>query len=98
MKQAIPTLMRAVAIDHFGGPEVLKIHRVPVPEKLGVQPSFPYVLGSEGAGVVAAVGEQVDRFAEGDRDVARTFPLERLADAHRALDEHYLGKLALRVH
>ena len=28
--------------------------------------------------------------------VARTFPLERATDAHRALDEHYLGKLALR--
>ena len=28
--------------------------------------------------------------------IARTFPLERAADAHRALDEHYLGKLALR--
>ena len=30
--------------------------------------------------------------------VARTFPLDRAADAHRALDEHYLGKLALRPH
>jgi NADPH2:quinone reductase len=29
--------------------------------------------------------------------VARTFPLEQAADAHRALDEHYLGKLALRT-
>ncbi|WP_420130353.1 quinone oxidoreductase family protein [Longimicrobium sp.] len=29
--------------------------------------------------------------------VARTFPLAQAADAHRALDEHYLGKLALRV-
>ena len=28
--------------------------------------------------------------------VARTFPLEHAAEAHRALDEHYLGKLALR--
>jgi NADPH:quinone reductase-like Zn-dependent oxidoreductase len=28
--------------------------------------------------------------------IARTFPLERAADAHRAIDEHYLGKLALR--
>jgi NADPH:quinone reductase-like Zn-dependent oxidoreductase len=30
--------------------------------------------------------------------IAHTFPLERAADAHRALDEHYLGKLALRPH
>jgi NADPH:quinone reductase len=27
--------------------------------------------------------------------VARTFTLEQVAEAHRALDEHYLGKLAL---
>jgi NADPH2:quinone reductase len=29
--------------------------------------------------------------------VARTFPLDQAADAHRALETHYLGKLALRV-
>jgi NADPH:quinone reductase len=29
--------------------------------------------------------------------VARTFPLARAADAHRALEEHYLGKLVLQV-
>ncbi|MFG3706616.1 zinc-binding alcohol dehydrogenase family protein [Micromonospora sp. NPDC047670] len=29
--------------------------------------------------------------------VARTFPLERVADAHRALNDHYVGKLALDV-
>jgi NADPH2:quinone reductase len=28
--------------------------------------------------------------------VARTFSLEQAADAHRTLDTHYLGKLALR--
>jgi hypothetical protein len=28
--------------------------------------------------------------------LAKTFPLERAADAQRALDEHFLGKLALR--
>jgi NADPH:quinone reductase-like Zn-dependent oxidoreductase len=28
--------------------------------------------------------------------VARTFPLEKAADAHRALETHHLGKLALR--
>ena len=33
---------------------------------LGTQAVFPYVLGSEGAGVVAAVGERVDRFRVGD--------------------------------
>jgi len=29
--------------------------------------------------------------------VARTFPLEQIAEAHRALEQHYLGKLALRL-
>ncbi|MFV2116238.1 zinc-binding alcohol dehydrogenase family protein [Micromonospora sp. LOL_025] len=29
--------------------------------------------------------------------VARTFPLKRAGDAHRALNDHYVGKLALRV-
>jgi NADPH:quinone reductase-like Zn-dependent oxidoreductase len=29
--------------------------------------------------------------------VARTFPLEQAAEAHRALGQHHLGKLALRV-
>ncbi|SCG48514.1 NADPH:quinone reductase [Micromonospora coxensis] len=29
--------------------------------------------------------------------VARTFPLERVGDAHRALSDHYVGKLAVKV-
>ncbi|MFD0690158.1 quinone oxidoreductase family protein [Actinomadura fibrosa] len=29
--------------------------------------------------------------------VARTFPLERVKDAHRALTDHYVGKLALQI-
>jgi NADPH:quinone reductase-like Zn-dependent oxidoreductase len=36
----------------------------------GVKPSFPYVLGSDGAGTVAAVGAQVRRFKEGDHAYA----------------------------
>ncbi|MQA91486.1 MAG: alcohol dehydrogenase catalytic domain-containing protein [Gemmatimonas sp.] len=145
-------------------------------EKYGVEPTFPYVIGFDRAGTVAAVGEAVTRFEAGDRvyadrhlknpkggfyaeyavvnadhvfpipdnltveqagampvdaitallgldkayvgddaspedfdkltrlilsgpfevHVARTFPLEHAGEAHRFLDEHYLGKLALR--
>jgi NADPH2:quinone reductase len=33
----------------------------------GVEPTFPYVIGFDGAGTVAAVGDDVDRFKNGDR-------------------------------
>jgi len=36
----------------------------------GTKPTFPYVLGSDGAGTVAAVGAQVHRFKEGDHAYA----------------------------
>jgi NADPH:quinone reductase-like Zn-dependent oxidoreductase len=87
--------MRAVAIDRFGGPEVLMVRDVAVPElgpnqilvqvesagigvwdvaeregmlvtRLGIQPKFPWVLGSEGAGKIIAVGEKVTGFRKGD--------------------------------
>jgi len=32
----------------------------------GVEPQFPYVLGSDGAGTVVAVGQDIRRFQEGD--------------------------------
>ena len=36
-------------------------------EIMGTKPSFPYVLGTDGAGTIAAVSKDVDRFREGDR-------------------------------
>jgi NADPH:quinone reductase len=88
----VPSTMRAVAIERFGGPEVLELRELPVPRpephevliKLhtaGVgewdawhrqggdrpdNPRFPMVLGTDGAGTVAACGARVRRFNEGD--------------------------------
>ena len=39
-------------------------------ELFGSQPNFPYVLGSDGAGTVVAVGGRVSRFKPGDRAYA----------------------------
>jgi NADPH2:quinone reductase len=84
-------VMKAIAIERNGGPEVLGLHDLPVPElrpgealvKLeasGINyidvyfrtgaykaPHFPFVLGSEGAGVVESVGSDVSNVAVGDR-------------------------------
>ncbi len=90
--------MRAVVIDRFGGPEVLSVRNIPVPEPepdqilvrvgsagigiwdvgeregrlakmFGIQAKFPWVswvLGSEGAGKITAVGDKVSGFRNGD--------------------------------
>ena len=36
-------------------------------EITGIKPTFPYVLGSDGAGTIAAIGKEVTRFKEGDK-------------------------------
>src|SRR5689334_16537472 len=84
----LPKTMRAAAIDRFGGPEVLTLHELPVPEidanevliaigtaGVGIwdaemragwfvdtPPRFPLVLGTDGAGRIAAIGSRIRRF------------------------------------
>ncbi len=93
--------MRAVALDRFGGPEVLRVQTLPIPdvgpdevliriESAGVgvwdpyeiqggfaeifqmEPKFPYIPGSDCAGIVVGMGDQVIGFKEGDRVYAFT--------------------------
>jgi NADPH:quinone reductase-like Zn-dependent oxidoreductase len=97
-----PTMMRAVALDKFGGVETLTLQTVAVPEiapdevlirvetagigewdpfereggyaqMLGLEARFPYVLGSEGAGTIAALGSDVRGFEVGDQVYAAGF-------------------------
>lgn len=86
--------MRAAAIEKFGGPEVLTVKTLAVPEldpsevliavdtagvgswdadlRSGWSPNghatrLPLVLGSDGSGVIAAVGSRIRRFEVGDK-------------------------------
>jgi hypothetical protein len=74
--------------------------------KSGPQPDEVLIrIESAGVGVwnafepSQAVIAKLNRFIEAgpfEVHIARTFPLDRAAEAHRALDDHYLDKLALR--
>ena len=98
-ERTVPEVMNAAAIDHFGGPEVLTLHRLPVPtldhgevlialHAAGVgswdadmragwhpdgKPKFPLVLGTDGAGTVAAMGAHVRRFRVGEAVYSYSF-------------------------
>jgi len=64
----IPATMRAAAIDRFGGPEVLSIHTLPVPEPNAQEVLI--ALDTAGVGTWDA-GQRSGEWAEGDED----FPL-----------------------
>jgi NADPH:quinone reductase len=98
-KRTVPKTMHAAAIDQFGGPQVLSMHELPVPEldpgevlialdSAGVGPwdadiragwlpngraEFPLVLGTDGAGKIAAVGSHIRRFKIGDAVYSYSF-------------------------
>ena len=96
----VPRTMRAAAIDHGGGPDVLLLHTLPVPEvganevliavdtagvaswdasirqdpnTFGKHRPLPLVLGTDGAGLIAAVGSTVQGFKIGDRVYSYSF-------------------------
>src|ERR1700745_1063621 len=96
----LPATMRAAALDHGGGPEVLGLHTLPTPtagpqevlialdtagvaswdasirenpDSWGKHRPRPLVLGTDGAGHVAAVGSAVQGFKVGDAVYAYSF-------------------------
>ena len=100
--QTTQSMMKAIALDRFGGLETLKLQMTPVPEvgpnevlihvewagvgqwdpfereggfvtEFGIEPKFPYVLGSDGAGTVVALGDRVKGLKPGDRVYAFGF-------------------------
>ena len=84
--------MKAIRVDQFGEPDVLRLVELPIPQPTGGQvlvrvhaigvnpvetyirsgnyarkPALPYTPGSDAAGVVEAVGDEVGMFKPGDR-------------------------------
>ena len=82
--------MKAVRVHKYGGPEVLTLEEIPVPEpkagearvkieaigvnyidiyqRTGLYPlQTPFTLGTEGAGIVDAVGPNVTEVKKGER-------------------------------
>src|SRR5262249_36914818 len=119
----------AIRIHEHGGPEVLRLEDVPVPDpgpgearirqravgvnfidvyhRTGLYPlSLPAVLGSEGAGVVEAVGRGVTTVSVGDRVAyaglpgayaeARTVPAERLVKLPDGIGDELAAAVMLK--
>jgi NADPH:quinone reductase len=85
---------RALAATREGGRAAYPNGVEPVPK---VRPGVR--LSSYDGGADRNAIEKLNRLIEAgpfEVHVARTFPLDQAAAAHRALAEHYLGKLALR--
>ncbi|MQA91229.1 MAG: zinc-binding dehydrogenase [Gemmatimonas sp.] len=59
----------------------------------GFESTFPYVLGWDGAGTVAAVGERISRLAVGDRVYAASMPLPKggFYAEYAAVEEDYVS-------
>ena len=59
----------------------------------GVPSTFPYVLGGDAAGVVAAIGDRVTRVKVGDRVYAATMPVPRggFYAEYGVVDEEYVA-------
>lgn len=64
------------------------------PEELNIE-SIGYN-GEPDADILSRLNGWIDR-GPVQAHIAQTFPLERAAEAHRALEDHYLGKIALQV-
>jgi NADPH:quinone reductase-like Zn-dependent oxidoreductase len=94
----VPKMMRAAAVDRFGGPEVITMHSLPTPtvdanevliavNTAGVgiwdaemregaidgEVKFPFVLGTDGSGIVVGLGSRLRRFLLGDEVHAYSF-------------------------
>lgn len=99
-QERLPATMKAAALDHGGGPEVLMLHTLPVPalddnevlialqtagvaswdasirqdpEAWGTHRRLPLVLGTDGAGLIAAIGSAVHGFKVGDAVYSYSF-------------------------
>ncbi len=75
--QPLPKTMKAVVAHEYGGPVVLKLEEIPVPEPKeneilvrviasGVNPADPLILGYDMAGVVVKAGPKVVKLKVGD--------------------------------